>query len=87
MRLLNSDWLSYKVNRNMSRIGVFRLRRRIEGAILVTFISLIRIKNQLVNKKTLNLLHSRRVAKRTPRVLQACAIARLSVISLKTKRQ
>ena len=51
------------------------MRSRIEGAVLVTFISLIRFRNQLVNKKRLNLLHSRRVTKRTPRVLQACAEA------------
>ena len=60
MRLLKSDGLSYKVNRNMLRISVVRLRGRIEGAALVTFISLVRFRNQLVNKKILNSLHSRR---------------------------
>ena len=87
MRLLKYDQLSYKVNKNMSQISVVRLRGRIEGAAVVTFISLVRFRNQLMNKKILNLLHSRRVTKRTPHVLiqvcaEACAIACLSVISL-----
>ena len=57
--------LLYKVNRNMSQISIVRLRGRIEGAALITFIVLVRFRNhQLVNKKILNLLHSRHAAKR-----------------------
>ena len=39
------------------------------------FFSVVRFRHQLVNKKRLNLLHSRCVAKCTPCVLQACAEA------------
>ena len=75
LRLLKSDWLSSKVNRNMLQISVFRLRRRIEGAILVTFVSLIRFTNQLVNKNACFVFF-----RCVPR--HAHAIARLSVLSL-----
>ena len=47
VRLLKSDWLTYKVNRNMLRISVIRLWGRIEGAALITFNLLIQFRNLL----------------------------------------
>ena len=92
VQLLKSDWLTYKVNRNMSWISVIRLQGRIGGAALVTFISLVWFRNyhnSWIQKYWIYYIeHSRRAAKCTPHVLQACAeacaraIAHLSVISL-----
>ena len=87
--LLKSDWLTYKVNRDILRISVVRLWGRIEGTALVRFISLVRFRNHrdlwikkywiyyiLDLRPNAHLVFFRHVPRRV------CAIARLSVISL-----